>query len=73
MAHIDPEMLHHGEDHGRGPTGPGSVSIFALLVLSIGAVGWIIEAAITGAVVRFISQVKPDLLGHVLHEKKTGE
>jgi len=73
MAHIDPEMLHHGEDHGQGVTGQGSVSIFALLVLSIGAVGWIIEAAITGAVVRFISQVKPDLLGHVLHEKKTGE
>lgn len=73
MAHIDPEMLHHGEDHGQGPPGQGSVSLFALLVLSIGAVGWIIEAAITGAVVRFISQVKPDLLGHVLHEKKTGE
>ncbi len=71
MAHIDPEMLHHGEDHGHGPAGQGSVSTFALLVLTIGAVGWIIEAAITGAVVRFISQVKPDLLGHVLHEKKT--
>ena len=73
MAHIDPEMLHHGEDHGQGVTAQGSVSIFALLVLSIGAVGWIIEAAITGAVVRFISQVKPDLLWHVLHDKKTGE
>jgi cobalt/nickel transport system permease protein len=73
MAHIDPEMLHHGEDHGHGTTGQGSVSTFAMLVLTIGAVGWIIEAAITGAVVRFISQVKPDLLGHVLHEKKTGE
>jgi cobalt/nickel transport system permease protein len=73
MAHLDPEMLHHGEDHGQGPSGQGSVSTFALLVLTIGAVGWIIEAAITGAVVRFISQVKPDLLGHVLHEKKTDE
>jgi cobalt/nickel transport system permease protein len=73
MAHIDPEMLHHGEDHGHEPTGQGSISTFALLVLTIGAVGWIIEAAITGAVVRFISQVKPDLLWHVLHEKKTGE
>lgn len=71
MAHIDPEMLHHGED-GHGSTGLGSVTTFAVLVLSIGAVGWIIEAAITGAVVRFISQVKPDLLGHVLHEKKDG-
>ena len=40
---------------------------FAVLVLSIGAVGWIIEAAITGVVIKFISQVKPDMLGHVLH------
>jgi cobalt/nickel transport system permease protein len=72
MAHIDPEMLHHGEDHGHGMKEQGSVSTFALLVLTIGAAGWIIEAAITGAVVRFISQVKPDLLGHMLHEKKDG-
>jgi cobalt/nickel transport system permease protein len=74
LSHIDPEMLHHGEEDGHGAPGAGSVSTFALVVLSIGAIGWMIEAAITGAVVKFISQVKPDLLGHVLHrDKNTGD
>ena len=75
MSHIDLELLHHGEEHGHALQGQGSVSIsiFALVVLLIGAIGWIIEAAITGAVVKFISQVKPDLLGHVLHRRKDSE
>ncbi len=72
LSHISPEMLHHhGEEQGQEePGGQSAVSTFAALVLTIGAAGWVIEAAITGAVVRFISQVKPDLLGHVLHQKK---
>ncbi len=70
ISHIDPEALHHGEEHGRELHAQGAVSTFAALVLTIGALGWIIEAAITGAVVKFIAQVKPDLLGHVLHEGK---
>ena len=72
VSHIDLERLHHGEEHGRVPEGQGqgSVSTFAVLVLTIGIAGWLIEAAITGAVVKFISQVKPDLLGHALHEGK---
>jgi len=67
VAHLDPDVLHHGEEHDHAVHSGGSVSTFAVVVLTIGAVGWIIEAAITGAVVRFISQVKPDLLGHGLH------
>jgi hypothetical protein len=43
------------------------------MVLSLGVIGWSIEAAITGAVVKFISQVKPDLLDHALHRKKGGK
>jgi len=70
MSHIDLEMLHHGEEPGHGLQKGGSVSTFAAIVLSIGAIGWIIEAAITGGVVKFISQVKPDLLGHMLHKDK---
>lgn len=70
MSHMDREMLHHGEELGHGLQVQGSISTFALVVFSIGAIGWIIEAAITGAVVKFISQVKPDLLGHVLHKGK---
>ncbi len=70
VSHIDLEALQHGEEHGRELHGQGSVSTFATLVLTIGAAGWIIEAAITGAVVKFIGQVKPDLLGHMLHKDK---
>ncbi len=57
--------VHGGEagDHG----GPISVGRFAAMALGLGLLGWIVEAAITGAVVRFIAQVKPDLLQHVLH------
>jgi ABC-type Co2+ transport system permease subunit len=40
------------------------------MVVSLGSIGWIIEAAITGAVIRFISQVKPDLLDHELHRER---
>ena len=66
VSHLDPEVLHQGEEHGNEILN-GSVSTFAWMALSLGAVGWLIEAAITGAVVRFIAQVKPDLLGHDLH------
>jgi len=59
-------LEHHGHETG-GQEGPISVERFAFMALGLGAVGWIIEAAITGAVVRFIAQVKPDLLRHVLH------
>ncbi len=73
-SHIDPSLLHHHEEnHGTPePAGQSSVSTFALMVFTIGIAGWIIEAAITGAVVKFISQVKPDLLQHMLHENREG-
>ena len=72
ISHADSDQfLHHhdrqGGDHGQ-EAAPASVSTFAVMVLSLGLIGWVIEAAITGAVIRFISQVKPDLLGHVLHK-----
>jgi ABC-type Co2+ transport system permease subunit len=65
VSHIDPELLRHADEHGAGPA--GSIRTFAVMVLSLGAVGWIMEASITGAVVNFISRVKPELLGHALH------
>ena len=68
-SNVDPDrFLHADEHHLSMQEGPVSVPKFALLVLSFGVVGWIIEAAITGSVVKFISQVKPDLLSHKLHE-----
>ena len=72
ISHADSDQFFHhhdrkGGDHGK-EAAPASVSTFATMVLSLGLIGWIIEAAITGAVIRFISQVKPDLLSHVLHK-----
>jgi len=70
LSHIDPDLLSH--DHGQETIAgvPVSVSTFAIMVLSLGAFGWIIEAAITGAAVSFISKVKPELIDHVLHREK---
>ena len=59
-----------GADHDEGPI---SVKRFAAMTLGLGAIGWIVEAAITGAVVRFMAQVKPDLLRHVLHTAQGGK
>lgn len=73
VSHLDPELLHHGEEFGHALPRQATVSTFAFFVLTIGAIGWIVEGAITGVVVRFISQVKPDLLGHVLHREKASQ
>jgi cobalt/nickel transport system permease protein len=75
VSHVDPEIIWHAEDHGHeaahaSAEGEVTVMRFATMVLSLGIFGWIIEAFITGAVIRFISQVKPDLLRHVLHAGK---
>ena len=71
VSRVNPALFGHEEEHAGAIR--DSVRMFAVVVLSLGSVGWIIEAAITGAVVRFISQVKPDLLGHVLHRDKGAE
>lgn len=63
IANVNPAAFEHEHEHAAGI----SVSTFAAIVISFGSIGWIIESAVTGAVIRFISRVKPDLLGHVLH------
>jgi len=46
-----------------------SVRRFGALVVGLGVVGWLLEAVITGIIVRFASRVKPDLVGlAVAHE-----
>ncbi len=35
---------------------------FAAVVYTLGAVGWLLEGALTGVIVRYLSQVRPDLL-----------
>lgn len=67
VSHIDPELAaHHEEAHEAA--GAITMTRFAILVLSLGLIGWIIEGFITGVVVRFLAQVKPDLLAHALHK-----
>lgn len=39
-----------------------SLRRFAALVIGLGFVGWLLEAAVTGLIVRFAAQVKPDLV-----------
>jgi len=67
VSHVSPELMSHADEHGFLDHGQVSIKMFAVMVVSLGSIGWTIEAAITGAVIRFISQVKPDLLDHTLH------
>ena len=72
LSHIDPDLLRHADEHKAAAAAQESISTFAVIVLSIGLIGWLIESAVTGAVMSFISQVKPDLLGHGLHREQQG-
>jgi len=67
VSNTDPGSFMHEDDRQQGAV---SIGRFAAIAVGFGAVGWFIEAAITGSVIRFISKVKPDLLRHLLH--KTG-
>ncbi|MDA8099215.1 MAG: energy-coupling factor ABC transporter permease [Nitrospiraceae bacterium] len=75
VSSVNAEAFSHEHGHERGNAldhgteAPETVKTFAVIVLTLGSLGWIIEGTITGAVIRFISQVKPDLLSHVLHVK----
>jgi len=76
VSHLDPDLFTHehaghGQEHEMTNEDQISVQRFAMLVLGLGALGWIIEAAITGAVVSFIAKVKPDLLVHTLHRENS--
>ncbi len=72
VSHVDVDAVLHGHEegaHAQAASEP-TISTFALVVLSLGSIGWLIESAITGAVVKFVAQVKPDLLKHKLHDKQ---
>jgi cobalt/nickel transport system permease protein len=80
VSHVDAELFAHHHEQEGGVTEqaherhhePESSSLrtFAVIVLSLGSIGWIIESAITGAVMQFIAKVKPDLLAHGLHKEQ---
>ena len=79
VSHVNAELFAHHHEHEGGVTEqthehhdePESSSLrtFAVIVLSLGSIGWIVESAITGAVIQFISRVRPDLLAHGLHKE----
>lgn len=50
------------EPHGAAEAEPLNLSTFAAVVYTLGAVGWLLEGFFTGVVVRYLSQVRPDLL-----------
>jgi cobalt/nickel transport system permease protein len=68
ISHVDIATYAgpHGHE-GEGEPAHASLMTFAAVVLTLGGIGWLIEGAVTGAVIRFLSRVKPDLLAHVLH------
>jgi cobalt/nickel transport system permease protein len=78
ISHVHAEFFAHDYEHGGGVNEQtqeqhdeqeqSSLRSFAVIVLSLGSIGWIIEGAITGAVIQFISKVMPDLLSHGLHK-----
>lgn len=80
VSHVDADLFaHHHEHEGRvneqthehhDEPGRSSLRTFAMIVLSLGSIGWIIEGAVTGAVIQFISKVKPDLLAHGLDKEQ---
>jgi cobalt/nickel transport system permease protein len=82
-SNVEPEFFHHaqehaGEEHAAEVHGAHhedviSVSRFATMALSLGFFGWLIEAAVTGSVIKFIARVKPELLRHVLHREKAAQ
>jgi len=69
VSDLDPGYFTHEAEQGHAFKGHISIATFATLALSLGSIGWLIEAAITGSVLKFIAQVKPELLSHVLHSR----
>jgi len=80
ISHVDAELFAHHHEHGESATEQTheqhpetespSFRIFAVIVLLLGSIGWVIEGAITGAVIQFIWTVRPDLIAHGLHKEK---
>jgi cobalt/nickel transport system permease protein len=75
VANMDPHSFLevHDEHKGGVSAGPISLTRFTLITMGFGALGWAMEAAITGSAVRFIATVKPDLIRHALHAGLSGK
>ena len=55
---------HHHEDQHKEEAGKATVSLatFAKGAYILGSIGWILEALLVGFILRFIIQVKPDMI-----------
>jgi cobalt/nickel transport system permease protein len=55
---------HHHEDQGKEEAAKAIVSLatFAKGAYILGSIGWILEALLVGFILRFIVQVKPDMI-----------
>jgi cobalt/nickel transport system permease protein len=55
---------HHHEDQHKEETGEATVSLatFVKGAYILGSIGWILEALLVGFILRFIVQVKPDMI-----------
>lgn len=53
------EHEEHADEHAEEPL---SVARFAIMVYTLGVLGWLMEAAVTAGIVRFIARVRPRLV-----------
>lgn len=55
---------HHPKDQHREESGKATISLatFAKGAYILGSIGWILEALLVGFILRFIVQVKPDMI-----------
>lgn len=54
----------HDHEHEAEEAGELSVARFAAMVYTLGSIGWLIEALITGLIVGFVARVRPGLVFH---------
>lgn len=60
---VSVNLTEEHEEAGHDAAEPLGMAPFTLWLLALGAIGWIVEAIITGAMVAFIARVRPELLG----------
>ena len=59
---VSNRVITRESEGGAAPGGGFGIAIFAEAVLLLGLIGWVLEGAITGAIVGFVDRVRPDLV-----------
>ncbi|MNY35287.1 cobalt transport protein CbiM [compost metagenome] len=55
LSRVAPAAMHEGH-------GPANFPLFLGLTYGLGAIGWLIEALVSGGIVRYLARVRPGLL-----------